>query len=167
VPPPDDPLPQDRWWLNGRTSPEPIRLIADVLASSPGPEDRYAVEVLGPEEAARRTLALAPGFSYLPDRWHVLSVQAQTTGFVLPVIYDGCSRDGLDEATIYHMGVAPAHRGTGIGQLLLRHATRAAREARDLAHRLRHAVEQRTDDPLFEREGWTRLPAHERPIAAL
>jgi hypothetical protein len=28
---------------------------------------------------------------------------------VLPVIFDGCTRDGLDEATIYHMGVAPAH----------------------------------------------------------
>jgi GNAT superfamily N-acetyltransferase len=167
VPPPDDPLPQDRWWLNGRTSPEPIRLTADVLASSPGPEDRYAVEVLGPEEAARRTLALAPGFSYLPDRWHVLSVQAQTTGFVLPVIYDGCSRDGLDEATIYHMGLAPAHRGTGIGRLLLRHATRLL---------VKHGIWRiDCDTPsnngpmihLFEREGWTRLPAHERPIAAL
>jgi ribosomal protein S18 acetylase RimI-like enzyme len=32
--------------------------------------------------------------------------------------------DGLDEATIYHLGVAPAHRGAGIGRLLLRRATR-------------------------------------------
>ena len=62
LPPRDDPLPQDWSWLNGRTSPEPTRLIADVLTSSPGLEDRYAVEVLGAEEAARRTLALASCF---------------------------------------------------------------------------------------------------------
>jgi ribosomal protein S18 acetylase RimI-like enzyme len=167
APPGDDPLPQDWSWLNGRTAPEPIRLVADVLANSPGPEDSYAVEVLGAGEAARRTLALAPGFSYLPDRWHVLSVQEQTAGFVLPVIYDGCSRDGLDEATIYHMGVAPKHRGTGIGRLLLRHATRLL---------VSHGVWRiycdtpTTNKPmihLFERERWTRLPAHARPIAAL
>jgi ribosomal protein S18 acetylase RimI-like enzyme len=148
-----------------RTSPEPIRLVADVLASSPGPEDRHAVEVLGVDEAARRTLALAIGFSYLPDRWHVLSVREKTAGFVLPVTYDGCSRDGLDEATIYHMGVSPAHRGTGIGRLLLRHATRLL---------VRHGVWRiycdtpSNNEPmihLFESEGWTRLPAHERPIA--
>jgi hypothetical protein len=30
--------------------------------------DRYAVELLEAEEAARRILALVPGFSYLPDR---------------------------------------------------------------------------------------------------
>jgi ribosomal protein S18 acetylase RimI-like enzyme len=144
-----------------------MRLVADVLASSPGPEDRYAVEVLGAQEAARRTLALAPGFSYLRDRWHVLSVQEHAAGFVLPVTYDGCSRDGLDEATIYHMGVAPRHRGTGLGRLLLRHATRLL---------VSHGVWRiYCDTPssnesmihLFEREGRTRLPAHERPIAAL
>jgi ribosomal protein S18 acetylase RimI-like enzyme len=167
VPPPDDPLPQGWSWLTGRSEPEPVRLIADVLASSPGPEDSYAVEVLGAEEAARRTLALVPGFSYLPDRWHVLSVREQAAGFVLPVTYDGCSRDGLDEATIYHLGVAPQHRGTGLGRLLLRHATRLL---------VSHGVWRiycdtpSSNEPmihLFEGEGWTRLHAHERPIAAL
>ena len=88
-------------------------------------------------------------------------------GFVLPVIYDGCSRDGLDEATIYHMGVAPAHRGTGIGRLLLRHATQ-----RLVSHGVWriYCDTSSNNEPmihLFEREGWTRLPAHERPIGAL
>src|SRR6266542_5622523 len=85
--------------------------------------------------------------------------------FVLPVIYDGCALDGLDEATIYHMGVSPAHRGTGSGRLLLRHATRLLVE---------HGVWRiycdtpSNNEPmihLFESDGWTRLPAHERPIA--
>ena len=140
--------------------------MADVLASSPGPEDRYAVEVLGAEEAARRTLGLAPGFSYLPERWQVLSVRSEPAGFALPVIYDGCSRDGLDEATVYHMGVAPTHRGMGIGRLLLRLAARLL---------VGHGVWRiycdtpSNNEPmihLFESEGWTRLSAHERPIAA-
>src|SRR5262249_49282437 len=95
VPPPADALAQHWSWLNRTTSPELIRLVADVLANSPGPEDCYAVEVLGADDAARRTLALAPGFRYLPDRWHVLSVGEEMAGFVLPVIYDDCSRDGL------------------------------------------------------------------------
>jgi ribosomal protein S18 acetylase RimI-like enzyme len=167
IAPADDPPPEGGSWLDGRTSSEPVTLVADVLANSPGAEDRYAVERLGATEAARRILALVPGFSYLSERWHVLQVRTATAGFVLPVIYDGCSRDGLDEATIYHMGVAPAHRGAGFGRLLLRRATRVL---------VRHGVWRiYCDTPsnnapmihLFESEGWTRLPSHERPVAAL
>jgi ribosomal protein S18 acetylase RimI-like enzyme len=167
VPPAEESL-ADKWsWLNGSTSPEPVGLVADVLASSPGPEDRQAVMALGAAEAARRVLALAPGFSYLPNRWLVLSAAGQPVGFVLPVIYDGCSRNGLDEATIYHMGVAPAHRNIGIGRLLLRRATKLLVE---------HGVWRiYCDTPsnnermihLFESEGWARLPPHERPIGIL
>jgi ribosomal protein S18 acetylase RimI-like enzyme len=162
-----DSFPEEWSWLDGKASPAPIRLVADVLASSPGDEDRHMVEMLGADEAARRIVALAPGFSYLPDRWHVLMVREEMAGFVLPVVYDGCARDGLDEATIYHMGVAPELRGCGIGRLLLRCATRVL---------VNHGVWRiycdtpSNDYPmihLFESEGWKRLPAHERPIAAL
>jgi hypothetical protein len=104
--PPDDPLRDGVCWLSGSGVPKPVELVADVLANSPGPEDSHGVEVLGAERAAQRTLALATGFGYLPDRWHVLMVEAHSAGFVLPVVYEGCSRAGLDEATIYHMGVA-------------------------------------------------------------
>lgn len=157
--PAEDDLPDALSWMTGGRITEPVDLVATVLANSPGPEDRHAVETLGNEEAARRILALAPGFSYLPDRWHVLMVNAEARGFVLPVIYDGCSRDGLDEATIYHMGVAPTHRGASIGRLLLRRATRTL---------VRHGVWRiycdtpATNEPmihLFEQEGWSRQPA--------
>jgi ribosomal protein S18 acetylase RimI-like enzyme len=153
--------------MDGETIAPPISLVAAVLSSSPGPEDLHAVAVLGAEEAARRVVALAPGFSYLPGRWHVVAVGEAAAGFVLPVIYDGSVRDGLDEATIYHMGVAPEHRGRGIGRLLLRHATRVLVD---------HGVWRiycdtaSNDAPmihLFESEGWTRLPAHQRPVAGL
>jgi ribosomal protein S18 acetylase RimI-like enzyme len=154
-------------WVTGSSAPAPLELVGDVLASSPGPEDSYAVDGFGAEEAARRIVALAPGFSYLPDRWHVLMVGAEPAGFVLPVVYDGCSRDGLDEATIYHMGVARPHRGVGIGRLLLRRATRVL---------VSHGVWRifcdtpASNEPmihLFEREGWARLRPYERPVSSL
>lgn len=165
--PSEDALLDGVCWLRGSDAPQPVELVADVLANSPGPEDRHAVERLGAEEAARRILALASGFSYLPERWHVLMVDGRAAGFVLPVVYEGCSRDGLDEATIYHMGVAPAHRGAGIGRLLLRRATRVL---------VSHGVWRifcdtpAANEPmihLFEQEGWTRLAPYERPIPAL
>jgi len=165
--PPDDPLQDGVCWLSGSGAPQPVELVADVLANSPGPEDRHGVEVLGAGRAAQRTLALATGFRYLPDRWHVLMVDAHPAGFVLPVVYEGCSRDGLDEATIYHMGVAPPYRGAGIGRLLLRRATRVLAS---------HGVWRifcdtpATNEPmihLFEQEGWSRLPSYERPIPQL
>ncbi len=165
--PSEDALQDGVRWLSGSSAPQPVELVADVLSCSPGPEDRQAVESLGAEEAARRILTLAYGFSYLPERWHVLMVEEHAAGFVLPVVYEDCSRDGLDEATIYHMGVAPAHRGSGIGRLLLRRATRVL---------VSHGVWRifcdtpATNEPmihLFEQEGWTRLPPYERPVHRL
>lgn len=167
TPPEDDALPEGWSWTNGSETPQPVELVAAALASSPGPEDHNAVEKLGAEEAAQQTLGLSAGFNYLPERWHVLTVDDEPAGFVLPVIYDGCAREGLDEATIYHIGVVPAHRGSGIGRLLLRHATR-----RLVVHGVWRIF---CDTPesngpmirLFTQEGWSRLPRHERPITNL
>jgi len=160
----EDPLPGDWSWSDDDTSPAPVDLVADVLASSSGPEDRRLVEAVGAEEAGRRILSLAPGFSYLPGCWQLLTVGGSAAGFVLPTIFDGCARDGLDEATIYHIGVSPLHRGAGIGRLLLRRATRLL-----VAHGVwRISCDTPTNNApmihLFESEGWTRLPEHERPI---
>jgi GNAT superfamily N-acetyltransferase len=119
---------------------------------------------LGERGAAERILALADGFSYLAGRWHVLAVDGEQAGFVLPVVYDGCARDGLDEATIYHMGTAPAFRGRGVGRLLLRRATRVLVE-RGVWRIYRDTPEANAPMiRLFEAEGWTRLPRHERPL---
>jgi ribosomal protein S18 acetylase RimI-like enzyme len=85
---------------------------------------------------------------------------------VLPVIYDGSSRDGLDEATIYHMGVSPVQRGSGIGRLLLRHATRLLVSYRVWRIYCDTPLNNEPMIHLFESEGWTRLPAHDRPIGA-
>jgi hypothetical protein len=71
--PTEDTLEEGVCWLTGSDTPQPVELVADVLANSPGPEDQHAVETLGAEEAARRTLALASGFRYLPDLTVIVS----------------------------------------------------------------------------------------------
>jgi GNAT superfamily N-acetyltransferase len=163
--PPDDAVPAGWSWEDGEAiCRPPTALVAAVLAASPGPEDERAVAALGALGAAERILALAPGFTYLAGRWQVLTIAGEQAGFVLPVVYDGCARGGLDEATISHMGTAPAFRGAGVGRLLLRRATRLLVE---------HGVWRifcdtaETNAPmihLFEDEGWRRLPRHERPL---
>jgi GNAT superfamily N-acetyltransferase len=151
-------------WRPAADVPDLVQLVGAVLASSVGPEDRVAVEAFGAEAAAERILALAPGFSYRPEWWEVLARDGASAGFVLPVIYEGCRHGDLDEATIYHMGVAREHRGSGLGRLLLRRATRTL-----LDHGIwRIYCDTPAENPpmihLFESEGWKRLPAHERPI---
>jgi len=162
---PDERDPTGVAWQHAADVPDFVQLVGAVLSSSVGPEDRAAIDALGAEGAAARILALAPGFSHQAAWWEVLAQDGASAGFVLPVIYDGCRRGDLDEATIYHMGVAPERRGSGLGRLLLRRATRTL---------LEHGVWRiYCDTPadnapmirLFESEGWKRLPAHERPIA--
>jgi GNAT superfamily N-acetyltransferase len=135
-----------------------------VLASSVDASDVAAVDALGAEGAAARVLSPPAGFSYDASWWQALTFDGVPAGFVLPVIFDGCARDGLDEATIYHMGVAPSYRGRGLARLLLRRATNTM---------LDHGVWRLYCDTaaanapmihLFESEGWTRLPAEEQPI---
>ncbi len=162
---PDDSLPAGwRWEDEGSIERPPVELVATVVGASPGPEDELAVEHLGASGAAERVLALDAGFSYLAGRWHVLTIDGGQAGFVLPVVYDGCVRDGLDEATIYHMGTAPGYRGRGVGRTLLRRATRILVE---------HGVWRifrdtpQTNAPmihLFRAEGWKQLPRHRRPL---
>lgn len=144
--------------------PELTHLIGRILADSVGPWDIAAVRALGAEGAAAKILTPARGFSYRPEWWEVITFESAAAGFVLPVIYDDSARDGLDEGTIYHLGVAPEHRGRGLGRLLLRRGTQTL---------LNHGVWRifcdtaADNEPmihLFEGEGWSRLPAWEQPI---
>jgi ribosomal protein S18 acetylase RimI-like enzyme len=87
-------------------------------------------------------------------------------GFVLPVTFDGCEREGLDEATIYHMGVAPDYRGRGLARLLLRKATQILVDHGVWRIHCDAAAANAPMIHAFESEGWQRLPAAERPVLA-
>jgi ribosomal protein S18 acetylase RimI-like enzyme len=107
------------------------------------------------------------GFSREVGWWTLLAFHGEAAAFVLPVTYDNCTRHGLDEATIFHMGVLPEHRGRGLGRALLRQATRTL---------VTHGVWRISCDTaannapmihLFASEGWHLLAPHERPVSAL
>ena len=82
---------------------------------------------------------------------------------MLPATFEGCERDGLDEATLIHVGVRPALRGQGLGRLLLRRATATLVEHGVWRIYCDTAAENEPMLRLFETEGWTRFPPHQRP----
>ena len=49
-------------------------------------------------------------------------------GFVLPVTYEDGTKNGLEEATIYYIGVLPAYRGQGFATDLLLKGTRVLQD---------------------------------------
>jgi GNAT superfamily N-acetyltransferase len=159
-----EPSPPRVAWSPAADVPQLTCLVGRILAHSVGAWDIAAVSKLGAEGAAAKILAPTRGFSFQPEWWEVITLDRIDAGFVLPVIYDDCARDGLDEATIYHLGVAPEQRGRGLGRMLLRRATQTL---------LDHGVWRIFCDTginnapmihLFQHEGWTRLPAHRQPI---
>jgi ribosomal protein S18 acetylase RimI-like enzyme len=153
-------------WLDADHDERFLEVVAGVLAASPDASDVAAVAAVGATNAARRLLDAPPawGVSHESGWWTVLSFGAEPAAFVLPVTYDNCERDGLDEATIFHMGVLPEHRGRGLGRTLLRRATRTL-----VTHGVWRIIcdTSANNEPmihLFESEGWHRLPPHERPV---
>jgi GNAT superfamily N-acetyltransferase len=165
-PPPDERVDESVCWLAACDDERFPGIVAQVLAASPDESDQARVERLGAAGAARDLLEAVPqwGLSYRPEWWEMVAVGEEPVGFVLPVIYDNTSRDGLDEATIFHVGLVPGQRGQGLGRTLLRRATRTL---------LTHGVWRIYCDTaannapmihLFETEGWARQPAHQQPV---
>jgi ribosomal protein S18 acetylase RimI-like enzyme len=151
-------------WQRAADDRDLARLVGAVLASSVDASDQAAVDALGPTGAAERILSPPEGFSHRDEWWQVLRYGDTAAGFVLPVTFDGCARDGLDEATIYHMGVAPEYRGRGLARLLLRMATVTLVEHGVWRIICDTAAANAPMIHLFESEGWTRLPAVQRPV---
>jgi GNAT superfamily N-acetyltransferase len=135
-----------------------------VLACSTDASDNAAVEASGAKPAAGTVLNPPTGYNYRAGWWQVLLYRESPAGFVLPVTFDGCERDGLDEGTIYHMGVVPSFRGCGFARVLLQEATQTL-----VAHGVWRihcdtAAVNAAMIHLFESEGWSRLPAERRPV---
>ena len=96
-------------------------LVAQVVEHSLDSSDRKQVSEHGAAQAAEKFIAESKdGFFYRDEWWKVgLDSSGKIVGFVLPVIYQGCARDGLEEATLYYIGVLPEYRQRGFGVDLL------------------------------------------------
>lgn len=103
-----------------------VSLVAQVMASSVDPSIQKQLADQDSYQAVEQFLFEArEGFAYQVDWWQVgLNTANDFVGFVLPVIYEGCDRDGLEEATIYFIGVLPQHQGSQFGTDLLLKGTR-------------------------------------------
>jgi ribosomal protein S18 acetylase RimI-like enzyme len=151
-------------WRTADDEADLVGLFARVLDDSIDPRDMDAVRRSGGRAVALRMIgdALSGGvYGCEREWWSIVAVDGEVAGVVLPVVFTGCARDGLDEATIYHLGVVAEQRRRGLGNLLLGRATDTL-----LAHGVWRiscdtAVENEVMIRLFERHGWTRGPETE------
>ena len=100
--------------------------IAEVMESSIDASDRKQVLKHGSRQAAEQFIAESrEGFSYQDEWWQIgVNSDGRVVGFVLPVIYEGCAKDDLEEASIYYIGVLPKYRGQGFATDLLLKGTK-------------------------------------------
>ena len=98
-----------------------LSAVALVMESSIDASDRKQVVERGSRQAAGQFLSESKdGFLYQDEWWQIgFSSDDRVVGFVFPVIYPGCAKDGLEEATIYYIGVLPEYRGQGFATDLL------------------------------------------------
>ena len=98
-----------------------IKAVSQVMAHSKDRSDQKAVALHGAQNAANRFISQAGDYFHYELSWWQLAYNQQNelVGFVLPVTFPNCQKDGLEEATIYYVGVLPQHRGHGYAYDLL------------------------------------------------
>lgn len=103
-----------------------IRVVARVMASSMDVSHQRKVSEHEPHQAAEKYLnSASDGFSYQDDWWQFgINENGDIVGFVLPVIFSECAKEGKEEGTIYSIGVVPEYRGFGFANDLLSQGTR-------------------------------------------
>lgn len=107
-----------------------LSTVAQVMESSIDARVQKQVVERGSRQAAEQFLSESKdGFLYQNEWWQIgVSSDDRVVGFVFPVIYQGCAKDGLEEATIYYIGVLPEHRGQGFATDLLLKGTRVLQD---------------------------------------
>lgn len=107
-----------------------LSAVAHVMESSIDASDRKQVVERGSRQVAEQFLAESKdGFSYHDEWWQIgISSDDRVVGFVFPAIYEGCAKNGLEEATIYYIGVLPEYRGQGFATDLLLKGTRVLQD---------------------------------------
>lgn len=154
--------------VNTLEADEFIAMVAKVRADSFDRSDQQQVAQQGAEQATRQFLAEAKGngFFYQEQWWQVgIDSNGHIVGFVLPVIYEGYAKDGLEEATLYYIGVLPKHRRQGYGVDLLLAGTKTLQEIGVWRIFCDTDVQNKAMIAAFERAGYERTGGpYERPL---
>jgi len=150
-----------------------IGLLTRSIEGSVDPREAAATLASGSRTVAAAMVQDAragPGYQGQRNWWSIIDWDGVPSGLVLPVIFTGCARHGLDEGTIYHIGVVPERRGRGLGRLLLGRGTDVLLHHGVWRIMADTAAENAPMIHLFERQGWTRLPPVEvgsRPLPGI
>ena len=136
-------------WTPAEKDERFLEVVEAVIAQSPDAGDIARVREMGASVAARHLIDSVPDWamSRLPGWWELLTMSGKVAGFVMPVTYDECAREGLDEATILHLGVVDGFRRDRTWSLAPTSGYSDACRPRGLAHLLRYGVQQLPDDP--------------------
>ena len=107
-----------------------ISTVTRVMTESVDASDRRRTSEHGPHKATEMFLNSArEDFAYQDEWWQFgINEKGEIVGFVLPVIFPGCAKKGLEEGTIYYMGVLPEYRGLGLANDLLSKGTQILQE---------------------------------------
>ncbi|MEM1256599.1 MAG: GNAT family N-acetyltransferase [Cyanobacteria bacterium P01_H01_bin.21] len=107
-----------------------ISTVTRVMAESVDASDRRRASEHDPRKATEMFLNSArEDFAYQDEWWQFgINEKEEIVGFVLPVIFPGCAKEGLEEGTIYYMGVLPEYRGLGLANDLLSKGTQLLQE---------------------------------------
>ena len=116
--------------VNVLSNEELLLILANVISSSIDAGDRKTVLQYGASKAAEQFFKSSKdGFSYQDEWWQIgVNPNGEIVGFVFPVTFEGCAKDGLEEGTIYYMGILPEYRGLGFANDLLIQGTRILQE---------------------------------------
>lgn len=107
-----------------------ISVVTSVMALSLDASDQRRVSEDNPHTAAEIFLNQArDDFSYQNEWWQFgMNENGDIVGFVLPVTFKESAKEGLEEGTIYYLGVVPEYRGFGFANDLLLQGTRTLQE---------------------------------------
>ncbi len=148
-------------WRSADDDEELAQLLARVLRVSTDPRDVDSVRRRSGARAVAGAMVeeAQGGHGYEADRrwWSIVERGGAASGFVLPVVFSGCTRGGLDEGTIYHVGVVPEQRGHALAHHLLARGTDALLDHGVWRIAVDTAIENAPMIRILERQGWTRL----------
>lgn len=107
-----------------------ISSVTQVMAESVDASDRHRASEHDPCKATETFLNSAKeDFAYQNQWWQFgINETGKIVGFVLPVIFPGCAKAGLEEGTIYYIGVLPEYRGLGLAKKILFKGTQILQE---------------------------------------
>ncbi|BCL39651.1 GNAT family N-acetyltransferase [Nostoc sp. MS1] len=107
-----------------------ISIVTKVMASSMDASHQKKISATSPYQEVEKYLNSAKDDCWYEDDWWQFGINedGDIVGFVLPVIFTGCAKQGKEEGTIYDIGVLPQFRGHGFANDLLSQGTRTLQQ---------------------------------------